>query len=271
MIVLFGSRGYIGSEFARQLDQRGLKWVRGRRDDFEMQLFQMTQPCMVINCAAYIPEPSVQLCDEEPEKTILGNVVLPIRLADSCLERGFVMVQMSSGCLWSDEVEHAENDPPTRGFGGHCGTYIGSKLLAEKLVSGMTRHYIFRIRLPFDQFDCPRNYLSKMAQYDVVFDHVNSVSHRGDCVRACLDLIEKRAPFGTYNVVNDGSLKATDVIDALIKARIRRPRTLELRRGVEGQARLSVAKLKAAGVGIRSAAEALEDSVADWKAHVQAA
>ena len=63
----------------------------------------------------------------------------------------------------------------------------------------------------------PRNYLSKVQRYEKVYDNVNSISHRGDFVRACLDLWERRAPFGIYNVTNPGFVTTRQVVDLVEK------------------------------------------------------
>ena len=44
----------------------------------------------------------------------------------------------------------------------------------------------------------------------------NSLSHRGDFVKACLDLVEQEAPLGIYNVTNPGSVTTEEVV-GLIK------------------------------------------------------
>jgi dTDP-4-dehydrorhamnose reductase len=46
---------------------------------------------------------------------------------------------------------------------------------------------------------------------------VNSISHRADFVKACLDLWERRAPFGTYNVTNPGFVTTRHVVEAIEK------------------------------------------------------
>jgi len=61
-----------------------------------------------------------------------------------------------------------------------------------------------------DEFDNARNYLSKVQRYAKVYDNVNSISQRADFVSACLDLWERRAPFGTYNVTNPGFVTTRD-------------------------------------------------------------
>lgn len=265
-LILYGSHGYIGSMFAEEMNARGQKWTAGDRD-YLTQLLGFIKPTTVINCAAFVPQPSVSECDRFPGETIMGNVVLPVRLAEACLSLGFVFVQISTGCLWKDGQEHSEADEPQRGFGGRCGMYIGTKIISERFVSRMPKHYIFRGRLPFDEVDHPRNYLTKLANFSGIYDECNSVSHRRDFAKACLDLLENCAPFGTYNVVNEGALDAIKVADRLFDAGIRtKPNFITT--GPEGQCRLSVAKMKSCGVNIRSAEEALDEAIKNWKTNV---
>jgi len=77
--------------------------------------------------------------------------------------------------------------------------------------------YIWRLRIPFDEFDNPRNYLSKIQRYARVYENVNSISHRGEFVRGCLALWERRAPFGIYNVTNPGFVTTREVVELIEK------------------------------------------------------
>ena len=79
------------------------------------------------------------------------------------------------------------------------------------------------MRIPFDEFDGARNYLSKVQRYAKVYDNVNSISHRADFVKACLDLWERRAPFGTYNVTNPGFVTTRHVVELIEKILQARP------------------------------------------------
>ena len=140
---------------------------------------------------------------------------------------------------------------------------------------GVGQSYLWRLRIPFDEVDNARNYLSKVQRYAKVYDNVNSISHRGDFVRACLDLWERRAPFGIYNVVNPGFVTTRQVVESI--ERILKPaRRFEFWENDEEFYRvaaktprsncvLDVSKLQAAGVKLRPVAEALEDSLRNWK------
>ena len=83
-----------------------------------------------------------------------------------------------------------ETDTPNFSFrDGPCSFYSGTKALGEEAIAGIGQSYIWRLRIPFDEFDNARNYLSKVQRYSKVYDNVNSISHRADFVKACLDTL----------------------------------------------------------------------------------
>src|SRR6185436_9971718 len=180
------------------------------------------------------------------------------------IERNPAVVQ---GFSETDEPNFSFRRPP-------CSFYSGSKALAEEAIAGIGQSYIWRLRIPFDHFDHPRNYLSKLQQYPKVYENVNSLSHRGDVVRACLDLWERREPFGIYNVTNPGFVTTRHVV-ALIERLLRPARAFEFWSGDKEFYRvaaktprsncvLDVSKLLATGVPLRPVEEALVDSLKQW-------
>ena len=50
----------------------------------------------------------------------------------------------------------------------------------------------------------PRNYLSKLMQYERLLEAENSISNLDDFVQATWQTWQKKIPFGTYNVTNPG-------------------------------------------------------------------
>jgi UDP-glucose 4,6-dehydratase len=169
-----------------------------------------------------------------------------------------------------------EADPPNFSFRDPpCSFYSGTKALAEEAVAGLGQSYIWRLRIPFDEFDGARNYLSKVQRYPKVYNNVNSISHRADFAAACIELWERSAPFGIYNVTNPGFVTTRHVVRSI--ERILKPhRSFEFWESDEEFYRvaartprsncvLDVSKLLSAGVRIRPVEEALEDSLRNWK------
>jgi UDP-glucose 4,6-dehydratase len=169
-----------------------------------------------------------------------------------------------------------ETDAPNFSFRSPpCSFYSGSKALGEEAVLNVGENYLWRLRIPFDEFDGARNYLSKVQRYAKVYDNVNSLSHRADFVSACLDLWERRAPFGIYNVTNGGFITTRRVVQ-LIEKYLKPAKKFEFWKDDEEFYKLAaktprsncvmdISKLLATGVKMRSVEEALEDSLKNWK------
>ena len=171
---------------------------------------------------------------------------------------------------------YTESDTPNFTFrDGPCSFYSGTKGLAEEAITGVGQSYIWRLRIPFDEVDNPRNYLSKLQRYAKVYDNVNSISHRADFVNACLALWERRAPFGTYNITNPGYVTSHQVV-RMIERILKPARKFEFwkddaefynvaAKTPRSNCVLDVSKLLATGVKMRPVEEALEHSLQNWK------
>jgi dTDP-4-dehydrorhamnose reductase len=313
MILLLGASGYIGEAFATELQRRkkefiplSRKQVVYTRFDLLLEFLRAKKPAFLINCAGFTGKPNVDACELDKAGTLSGNTLLPQTIAHACAEAGIPWGHISSGCIFSGakisehgkvRVEkdmtqadlHAmaekkspailgftETDTPNFSFRDlPCSFYSGTKALGEEAIAGIGHSYIWRLRIPFDEFDSNRNYLSKVQRYPKVYENVNSISHREDFVKACLDLWERRAPYGIYNVTNPGFVTTRHVIE-LIEKHLKPARKFEFWRDDKefykvaaktprSNCVMDVSKLLAAGVNIRPVEEALEDSLKKWK------
>jgi dTDP-4-dehydrorhamnose reductase len=313
MILLLGASGYLGQAFATELTRRNLPFTAASRAslnyaDFGILLnFLRANPIdFVVNCAGYTGKPNVDACEDARAETLQGNTLLPQTIVHACAAVGVLWGHVSSGCIYTgakitgadgQRVERdltapafralmashrgsihgfTEDDEPNFTFRRPpCSFYSGTKALAEEAIAGIGEGYIWRLRIPFDEFDNARNYLSKVQRYSRVYENVNSLSHRGDFAAACLDLWESRAPLGAYNVTNPGFVATRPVIEMI--QRILKPhRNFEFWANDEefyklaaktprSNCILDVSKLLAAGVKIRPVEEALEASLRAWK------
>lgn len=313
MILILGASGYIGEAFVAELNRRAASFlplarrqVDYTRFDRLLEFLQAKKPSFVINAAGYTGKPNVDACELDKAGTLVGNALLPQTIAHACAAARIPWGHVSSGCIYSGaKVEEngtvraekdltrpelrrlvetnpaaihgfAETDTPNFSFRDQpCSFYSGTKALGEEAMRGIGQSYIWRLRIPFDEFDNPRNYLSKVQRYAKVYDNVNSISHRADFVKACLDTWELRAPFGAYNVTNPGFVTTRQVIE-LIEQRLKPAKKFEFWASDEEFYRVAaktprsncvmdVSKLLAAGVKIRPVMEALEDSLKSWR------
>jgi dTDP-4-dehydrorhamnose reductase len=313
MIVLLGGTGYIGRQFAGTLAGQGLPFVAPKRSETDYTQFAVlldflkrTKPDFLINAAGYTGKPNVDACEQNKADTMQGNTLFPAAVAHACAALTIPWGHVSSGCIFSGakvvdasrpRVERdlsqprlqkllrenrgafhgfTEADEPNFSFRRPpCSFYSGTKALGEEAIQGAGQNYIWRLRIPFDQFDNPRNYLSKLQNYPKVYDNVNSLSHRSDFVAACLELWRRRAPFGVYNVTNPGFVTSSQVVEMIQK--ILKPARAfafweddqEFYRVAAKTPRsnciLDVSKLLAAGAPMRPVEEALADALRQWR------
>ncbi len=228
MMLLLGGSGYVGSAYQALLTRKGIPFRNLRRADLDYadpgtltDLLRREKPAFLINAAGYTGKPNVDACELHKTECLFGNAVLPGRIAQACAAAGVPWGHVSSGCIYSgarpDGGGFREDDEPNFTFRSPpCSFYSGAKALAEEVLAGAPEVYVWRLRIPFNQVDGPRNYLSKLMRYDRLFDAANSISQLDEFCAATLACRERRLPFGTYNVTNPGHVTAREVV-ALIQ------------------------------------------------------
>jgi dTDP-4-dehydrorhamnose reductase len=313
MVLLLGATGYVGQAFARELQRREIPFYSLSRKELDYTRFENLwrhlldeKPEFVINAAGFTGRPNVDACEIARADTLFGNTLFPQSLAQACLVTNVPYGHVSSGCIFngakiiedgkvrilpdltSAEAKKIIAEQPSRLLGFNetdapnfsfrsppSSFYSGTKALAEEVTEGVGDGYLWRLRIPFDEENNPRNYLAKIQNYPKVYDNVNSISHRGDFTRACLDLFQNRAPFGTYNITNPGWITTRRVVEK-IQSILKPLREFEFwaddnefyRLGAKtprSNCILDCSKLLNAGVQIPSIEEALERSLRSWK------
>jgi len=228
MIVLLGGSGYVGSEFVRNLEIRGVEYSSISRAngvdyyavDQLVRELERLKASFVINAAGYTGKPNVDACEVYKDDCLMGNVILPSRVASACHKLGVPFGHVSSGCIYtgrrSDGFPFSEEDAPNFSFRqDNCSFYSGCKALGEELLSETENSYIWRLRIPFDEHDGSRNYLSKLMRYEKLLIAENSISHLWEFVDACIETYLRQIPFGTYNITNPGFVSTTEVVDLI--------------------------------------------------------
>jgi len=309
VIILLGASGYFGQAFEQELRRRQQPYRPVSRKDADYTRFDLllgllreTNATFLINAAGFTGRPNVDACETARAETLAGNTLLPLTIANACAAANVPWGHVSSGCIYSgafvrnrlepdlsqpDLKNLAQSSPELfRGFTETdepnfsfrrppCSFYSGSKALAEEAIAGIGCSYIWRVRLPFDHLDNQRNYISKLLRYPKLYDNVNSLSHRFEAVSACLDLWERHAVFGTYNVTNPGFV-TTRQVAALIEKILRPARGFEFwanddefyqfaAKAPRSNCILDTTKLQSAGIKMRSSHEALVDALQHWK------
>ena len=224
MFLILGGNGYVGSAFQKHLQQMRLPFAVISRSvvDYSdetalLRLIEQQRAEFIINAAGYTGRPNVDACEVHRTECLQGNAVLPGVIRSACEKAGVPWGHVSSGCIYtgskSDGSGFTEDDPPNFAFRhNNCSFYSGCKALGEELLSDATNCYVWRLRIPFNEVDGPRNYISKMMRYDCLLRATNSLSQLDEFAAACVACWTNRAPFGTYNLTNPGSVTTEEVV-----------------------------------------------------------
>ena len=230
MIYLLGGSGYVGSAYQALLQRKGIPFRNLRRADFDYtnqaaltELLRRDKPEFLINAAGYTGKPNVDACELHKADCVMGNVVLPGIIAQACTDAGVPWGHVSSGCIYTgsrpDGTGFTETDVPNFSFRtNNCSFYSGTKALGEEVLASFSNVYIWRLRIPFNNIDNPRNYLTKLLRYTTLLEAGNSISQLEEFVGSTFACWEKRVPFGKYNITNPGHVTTREVVDLIKKA-----------------------------------------------------
>jgi dTDP-4-dehydrorhamnose reductase len=225
MIYLLGGSGYVGQAYQALLARKGIPFRNLRRAEVDYtdpailtEALQRDRPEFLINAAGYTGKPNVDACELHKHECLFGNGVLPGRVAEACEAAGVPWGHVSSGCIYTgarpDGSGFTEEDAPNFSFRtNNCSFYSGTKALGEEVLAGKPNVYIWRLRIPFNHVDSPRNYLTKLMRYSRLLEATNSISQLEEFVAATFACWEKRVPFGIYNVTNPGEVTTREVVD----------------------------------------------------------
>ncbi len=286
MIILFGSNGYIGSEFKKQLEELKLpffQWPHAHKTtfkDLEKWYDEAGYPLIgaAINAAGYTGKPNVDACELNKEDTLHGNVIWPQILTDWCALNDIPLGHVSSGCIYQGRREDGktfteEDDPNFTCKKNNGSFYSGTKAIGETVVSKWEKSYIWRLRIPFEEYSGPRNYITKMVKYEKLLQAENSISNKQEFVRACIQTITKKVPYGIYNVTNTGYL-TTDKLVEKLKNTIAKDKQFklidetELYNGIATAKRsncvMDNSKLLSTGITMRTVDEAIDYCLNNW-------
>ncbi len=230
MIYLLGGSGYVGQAYQALLTRKGIPFRNVRRAELNYTdpavlraALLRDKPSFLINSAGYTGKPNVDACELHKSECLFGNAVLPGLIAQACTEAGVPWGHVSSGCIYSgarpDGTGFQEDDTPNFTFRtNHCSFYSGTKALGEEVLAGTPNVYIWRLRIPFNNEENPRNYLTKLMRYKTLLAATNSISQLEEFCASTFACWEKRVPYGTYNVTNPGAITTHEVVEHIRKS-----------------------------------------------------
>jgi dTDP-4-dehydrorhamnose reductase len=310
MVLVLGAGSYIGRIFCAELRRRGHDYALPAAKDYSnfhslFDCIRKAKPEFLINAAGYTGM-DAEICEPAREEMLRANTILPRFIAQVCLMTNTpwghisscgvysgAKIVVSTGVVVEKKIARAEllrmttecpekirgfteADEPNFSFrAAPCNFFSGTSALAEEAIRGIGRSYIWRLGMPFNERDEPENFLRHIKNAEKLCNTIDPLSHTDDFVRACIELWERGAEFGIYNIANPGIVTTGQIAEMIRKIlKPSRPFTFLqddeefYRRGNKAprpHCLLEVSKLLATGAVMRPAMEAIEDSLKNWR------
>jgi dTDP-4-dehydrorhamnose 3,5-epimerase/reductase len=158
---------------------------------------------IVINAAAYTKVDAAET-EEGRREAWAVNVGGVGALVEAARKHRFTLVHVSSDYVFDGaQVIHSETEPFSP-----LGVYGQTKAAGDALVCSLPAHYLLRTSWVIGD---GANFVRTMASLadrgvspDVVDDQFGRLTFATEISRAVVHLLENQAPYGTYNISNDG-------------------------------------------------------------------
>lgn len=108
--LIYGRTGWIGGLLGKLCESQGISYTygSGRLQDRQSIIadIESVKPSHVFNAAGVTGRPNVDWCESHKVETIRTNVAGTLTLADICREKGLVLINYATGCIFEYDSGH---------------------------------------------------------------------------------------------------------------------------------------------------------------------
>lgn len=219
--LIYGRTGWIGGLLGKICEKQRIpfEYGKGRLENAAQILadIQTVKPTHVFNAAGVTGRPNVDWCETHKPETIRTNVVGTLTLADVCRERGLLMMNYATGCIFEYDETHPlgsgigfkEEDKPN--FIGSF--YSKTKAMVEELLKEYDNVCTLRVRMPISSdLSNPRNFITKISRYNKVVNIPNSMTILDELLPISVEMA-KRNLRGIWNFTNPGAVSHNEILE----------------------------------------------------------
>jgi 3,5-epimerase/4-reductase len=189
--------GWVAGHLKELLQKQGkdveTTTVRMEEREAVLRVLNQVKPTHVLNAAGCTGRPNVDWCEDNREATMRSNVVGTMNLADCCFLKGIHCTVFATGCIYHYDEKHPIGGPgfteeDEANFTGSFYSLTKGKVEAVRFLPPshgccsnifyqMIKHYpnvlILRLRMPVSDDLHPRNFVTKITNYQYVVDIPN--------------------------------------------------------------------------------------------------
>jgi 3,5-epimerase/4-reductase len=221
-VLVFGSRGWIGSKYINLLKASGHEvidtYIRADNDAEISQFLDKVKPTHVVSLIGRTHGPGYSTIDylELPGKlkdNITDNLYSPITLAIECTKRKIHFTYLGTGCIFlaEDPSKCSYNEDNKPDFFGS--SYSVVKGFTDRIMHQFNDSVLnVRIRMPITSEVHPRNFITKIVNYEKVCSIPNSMTVLPELLPLMIKMMEQHK-VGTINLTNPGLISHNEIFE----------------------------------------------------------
>ena len=230
-VLVYGSKGWIGSQFLEILNSNSVDYVVGvsRVDDYQQlqeEVFSVKPTHIIsfigrthgkINNVIYS---TIDYLEEKGKlyENVRDNLFGPVLISEVCRKNNIHYTYLGTGCIFKyDEIHEFESE--INGFTeDSLPNFFGS---SYSIVKGFTDRLMklnntnvlnLRIRMPINDTYNPRNFITKITNYEKVCSISNSMTVLPELLPLVLKMMNNKLT-GTINLTNPGLISHNEILE----------------------------------------------------------
>jgi 3,5-epimerase/4-reductase len=235
VILIFGSNGWIGTKVYNLLvasdKQITVYKAQSRADDAIAVEKELENLSNVTHIMSFIGRThgtyegqTISTIDylEKPGKLVENmrdNLFSPLVLAEICKKRNIHFTYLGTGCIFDYDELHPLDQSDTGFVESDKPNFFGSsysivKGYTDRLMQTMYNNSALnvRIRMPITDEISPRNFITKITNYERICSIPNSMTVLNDLLPILIDMALK-CQVGTVNLTNPGTITHNEILE----------------------------------------------------------
>ena len=230
-ILVYGHNGWIGNQFINILEKNNYTFIRGnsRVDnicDIEDEIL-LCQPTHVISFIGRThgiignkKYTTIDYLEEEGKlcENIRDNLFSPFVLAELCSRYNIHYTYLGTGCIFKYDEDHPFGQEENGFTEASSPNFFGSsysivKGFTDKMMKLYEKNVLnLRIRMPITGEENPRNFITKIVNYEKVCSVPNSMTVLPELLPYVIDMM-KSGITGTMNLTNPGLISHNEILE----------------------------------------------------------
>ena len=230
-ILVYGSNGWIGKQFVDILIQNHIFYYIGNsRVNDSDELFREINEIKPTHVISFIGRThgkigekiysTIDYLEQEGKlfENVRDNLYSPLLLADICTKLNIHYTYLGTGCIFKFDNIHPfgkeengflENSKPNF-FGS---SYSIVKGFTDQIMNLYNENVLnLRIRMPITGEKNPRNFITKIVNYEKICSIPNSMTVLPELLEYVLDMLKKKLT-GTMNLTNPGLISHNEILE----------------------------------------------------------